>query len=204
MSFWEYIVAGEYVIIALGILFIIALWIWIDRTDKLVKDDKKYNLMLSKVRDFIAEGDIENAVGICRKTQTSASLVMAKGLSMIGNPMEVITSSMIQESTLQKENYGNGGQWLKFISVISPLLGIGGTMAGIWSRLMILTSDGGVVDIPVISEAVAPALFTTIAGLFVGIMSLLCFTCLNVRVKKTVKNIYKAIDDVENILNQPS
>ena len=204
MIFWDIIVSGEYLIIALVVLVVSVVWMWIVQYRKLVRDDRKYDLMLNKIRDFISDGDIESAVGTCLNTNTPAARVAAKGLSLIGNPMPVIISSMNQEITAQKENIGTGLQWFRFIAVISPLLGLGGTLAGIWWQLDNITSSGIIEETQNIPELIAPTLFTTIAGLFAGIFALFAFTCLNGRVKKSVQKLYEAASDAENILNHPS
>lgn len=204
MNFWDIIASGEYVIIALAVLIIVVVWMWIAQNRKLVKDQKKYSRMLNQIRDFISDGDVESAVGACINTATPASMVSAKGFSMIGKPMLEITISMNQEAKSQRENIGTGLEWFKFIAVISPLLGLGGTLAGIWWQLESLAETELGADMQIVSELIAPTLFTTISGLFTGIFALFALTCLNVRVKKSIQNLYKAVSDVEDILNQPS
>ena len=65
MTFWETVERGEYIMIALAVIFILIVCIWIICSTRLTKQNKSYTIFMQKVRDFVVEGDIENATGVC-------------------------------------------------------------------------------------------------------------------------------------------
>ena len=99
---------------------------------------------------------------------------------------------------------GVGIQWLKVIAVVSPLLGLGGTLLGVIDRLRDLGEMGGMVDLSMLCSEIAPTIVTTVAGLGVGIFSLIASTWLDTVIENSKVTIDKISYDFLELLNQPS
>lgn len=204
MTFWETIERGEYVMIALALLLIVIICIWCVRGVRLGRLKRKYAPLMHRVRDHVVEGDIENARQLCDVYLSPGSRVVETGLSHIGNRMADVRDAMRDTAEMEKEKMAAGARWLKAIAVISPLLGLGGTLVGVIDRLRDLGESAGMVDTAVVCGAVAPTIVTTVAGLGVGIFSLIALTCLEGSINKARRNLDELAMELIDLLNEPS
>lgn len=204
MTFWETVARGEYIMIALAVLVIIVLWIWIYKGSKIAKPSKReQSLLISKVKDYVAEGDIDNAVSICHDSDTPLGEVMACGLTLVGHPMEEIFHAMQRETEIQKQLYLPGIHWLKYIAVVAPLLGAIGTLIGICDGFRDIANDEFIADLNIIAGSVAPTIPTIVAGLGVGILALVAMACLDSEITHATNRLNEAQKDITEILNEP-
>lgn len=205
MTFWDTVESGEYVMIALAVILITIITIWWVRGVKLKRARlKKLTLVTDKVRDCISEGDIDNAIGTCLATHTATGHVMATGLTKVGRPMMEIRDSMQQESALKLAELDKGSVWLRYLAAISPLLGLGGTLAGVCHRVYEIVDKEMPVEPIIIAEAVNPTIVTTIAGIGVGIIALVGAGCLESGLAKIKLDMARGAESVGKLLSQPS
>ena len=204
MTFWETVERGEYVMIALAILFIISIIIWWVRSAKLGKERKTYPDLMHRVRDHVVEGDIDNARQLCDALATPGAKVVETGLSRVGKSMMEITTSMQEKAAIEKDIMTKGLRWLRFLAVISPLLGLGGTLVGIIDRLRDLGVMGPTVDMSMLCASIAPTIVTTVAGLGVGIFALIAMTCLDAKIDSSQRRIDEVASEFTDLLNEPS
>lgn len=204
MTFWDTIERGEYVMFALACLFILALCIWIARGSRLYRDRKHYSSLMQRVRDHVMESDLENALQVCKRAKGSGPGILSAGLENIGQPMSEVNTAMDYASGIEKEKMGKGLRWLKAIAVISPLLGLGGTLTGITDRLRDLGESGTAVDISSVCAALAPTVVTTVAGLGVGIFALVAMTFLEGSVATAQRQADRLCKEFTDMLNEPT
>ena len=204
MTFWETVERGEYIMIALAVLFIITVCIWWIRGSRLMKEKNTYPLLMYRIKDYMSEGDVDNARQICQAVSSPGAKIMNAGLEKIGSPLSEISAAMEGIGRFEKEEMGAGIQWLKVIAVVSPLLGLGGTLLGVIDRLRDLGEMGGMVDLSMLCSEIAPTIVTTVAGLGVGIFSLIASTWLDAVIENSKVTIDKISYDFLELLNQPS
>lgn len=205
MTFWETLESGEFVMIALAVILIAVIVIWWIKTVSLSHSRiKNLPLLLERIKDYINEGDIDNTIGICLMTSTPGGRVMADGLLKLGAPIEEIEERMQKSAVNKKITLASGMIWLKYIAVASPLIGLGGTLAGICHRLNGIIELDGVADCGIIAEAVAPAIVTTVAGIGVGIVAIVALATLESYIACIGRNIDLAIEQLTKLLSEPS
>lgn len=87
--------------------------------------------------------------------------------------------------------------WLKLISVISPLLGLLGTMLGMIAVFRQL-AGGGAGNAALLANGIWEALITTIMGLCVALPTLVAFYFLSLKMKgfhiEAIEHSYRAVD----------
>lgn len=88
--------------------------------------------------------------------------------------------------------------WLKLISVISPLLGLFGTMLGMVAVFRELAGGTGAANAAMLANGIWEALITTIMGLAVAIPTLVAFYWLSLRMKgfhiEAIEHSYRAVE----------
>ena len=192
MTFWDTIERGEYVMFALAVLVIVIIVIWWVRGVALNRRKKTYHSMMQRVRDHVVEGDLENARQLCEVADSPGGRVICAGIHRIGRPMSEVKGSMNEVADIEKDEMAKGSGWLRSIAVISPLLGLGGTLVGIVDRLRDLGESGANIDTSAVCGALAPTIVTTVAGIGVGIFSLFALTCL----EGTINSARRRLDEV--------
>ena len=204
MTFWDTIQRGEYVMFALALLCIAIICIWWVKAALLSKQKRSRHIMMQRVVDHVTEGDVENARQLCQTYPTSSSRIVCTGLKNIGKPITEVKASMAEVVEIEKEKTSRGWGWLKAIAVISPLLGLGGTLTGIIDRLRDLGEQSINVDTAAVCEALAPTLVTTVAGLGVGIFAIVAMTCLEGSIKAAKRDLDEVAFEFVEFLNAPS
>lgn len=88
--------------------------------------------------------------------------------------------------------------WLKLIAVISPLLGLLGTMLGMVAVFRELAGGTGAANAAMLANGIWEALITTIMGLTVAIPTLVAFYWLSLRMKgfhiEAIEHSYRAVE----------
>lgn len=204
MTFWQTIQSGEYVMFALAVLFIVTVCVWWVRSASLGRESKRYPSLMQRVRDHVMEGDIENSRQICDADNTPGSRMISEGLSRVGQSMCDVESAMAKTAAIEKERMSRGTGWLRCISVISPLLGLGGTLVGVIRSLRDIGESAVPVDTSALCAAIAPCIVTTVAGLGVGVFAVIALTCLEGKVKSGANAIDKLGVKFTDLLNEPS
>ena len=99
---------------------------------------------------------------------------------------------------------GRGMRWLRTFAVVSPLLGLGGTLVGMIDRLRDLGTMGPQVDTASVCGALAPTIVTTVAGLGVGIVALVFMAILEGSIARAKRKLDGVGNEFIELLNEPS
>lgn len=204
MTFWETIERGEYVMFALAVIFIIITVIWCVRVCRLGKYNKSYPDLMQRVRDHVTEGDVENARQLCEVVITPGARMICAGVSRIGTPIHEVKTSMAEVADIEKEKMTAGAYWLKILAIVAPLIGLGGTLTGMVDRLRDLGEGVNPVDTAMVCDALAPTIVTTVAGLGVGVFSLIALACLEATIRSSRIRLDEVAVEFINLLNEPS
>lgn len=204
MTVWQTIERGEFLMIPLACMLVAIIMFWWIKGVKLSSPRKKNNLLIDRVRDCVTEGDIDNALQISNNYGTPGGAVISAGLQQMGKPISQVSDAMDKTIVIEKIKFERGFGWMKCLAVISPLLGLGGTLIGITDRLRDLGSLGESVDLAMICNEIAPCVVTTVAGLVVGIMALVALTSIEASATKSTRGLEELGRDFIRLLNQPS
>lgn len=203
MTFWETIERGEYVMFALAAIVVLIVVIWWVRGLSLHKESRYYGFMMQRVRDLVVEGDLENARQVCRDIDSPGSRTIEKGLSYVGRPMSELNMAMHDVMDYEKGRMEKGLRWLRLVAVVSPIIGIGGTLVGVIDRLRDLGDSSVPVDAGMIGGAIAPTIVTTVAGLGVGLLAMLAIACLESNISTARRRLDEISIQFSDLLNEP-
>lgn len=159
--------------------------------------DKLYMLRTRKViapriveliRDLRTSEDAAALAAVCRHVDTPFARVIRTGLENADLPrtenMEMVQSAARHEvGALER-----GLMMLEIITGISPLLGLLGTVLGIFHVFNVIV-ERGVGEASILSGGISEALLTTIVGLFIAIPSLVAHSFFSKRVDELVLEI---------------
>ena len=186
---------GGWIMGVLLILSLVAIYFFIQRLLVIRQAGKSDETFMNRIRDYIYEGKIDQALNLCRTTPTPAARMIEKGILRLGRPTGDVLAAI--------ENAGN-------IPVIAttaagaPMLGFLGTVTGMVRAFYDMANAGTNVDVTLLSGGIYEALVTTVGGLVVGIIALFAYNYLVARVENVVNKLEASTMEFMDLLNEPA
>lgn len=203
ISLWSLVMDGGYIMIPLAVLLLVSIYIFTERYLALRRASRNDDTFMKRIRECVLEGDIENAVVLCRRTDTPYSRLILKGVNRIGRPVNDVLAAIENAGNIEVANLEKGFTWLSTTAAGAPMLGFLGTVAGMIEAFFALTNAGTAANITVLSSGIYQALVTTVAGLIVGIAALFAYNFLVSRVNRIVNSLEAKTMEFMDILNEP-
>lgn len=163
---YEYAGIVGYLIVLLSIVavaLIIENFIAITR-EKLAPPD-----LLGQIEAFFNEDDFEGAAQQCESTRCYLTNVIGSGLAKREHAFETIQASLREMQTEESVKLFQKIGWLSLISAIAPMMGLFGTVTGMFKTFSSIAAAGGSVSPAQLAGGIKQALITTIFGLTVAI-----------------------------------
>lgn len=204
LSFWSLVMDGGYIMIPLAVLLIVSIYIFIERCFALMRASRNDETFMKRIRDYIMEGDIENAVNLCKRTDTPYARLILKGVNRIGRPMNDVLVAIENTGNIEVTNLTKGFTWLSTTAAGAPMLGFLATVTGMIEAFFALANAGTSANITVLSSGIYQALVTTVAGLVVGIAALFAYNFLVSRVNRIMNSLEAKTMEFMDLLNEPS
>ena len=204
LSFWSLVTDGGYIMIPLAVLLIVSIYIFIERCIALRKASRKDQTFMHRIRDYVTEGDLANAVNLCKATDNPASRLILKGVNRIGRPMQDVLMAIENTGNLEVARLGRGFTWLSTTAAGAPMLGFLGTVIGMIEAFFALANAGTAANITVLSSGIYQALVTTVAGLVVGILALFAYNYLVSWVNRIMNALEADTMEFMDLLNEPA
>ncbi len=203
MSLMDIIVKGGLLMIPIGILSIIAIYVFIERFVSIRKHINTDVGFMNNIRDFVRNGKIDAALTLCRNTQKPIARMIEKGILRIGKPIKEIEESIEIAGKFEVYNLEKNIQILAIIAGIAPMFGFLGTIIGVIKIFydISLTSD---VSIGSISAGLYTKMVSSASGLIVGIVAYIGYHWINTILNKAVHTLeWNAMNFIE-LLNEPA
>ena len=178
-------IGGILIMISLGILSIIAVYIFLERYGAIRNANKVDPNFMNNIKDMVMDGKLESAQALCVAESTPVARMIEKGISRIGKPLSDITQAIENQGKLEVTRLEKGLPMLATISGGAPMIGFLGTVIGMIITFMEM-SAGGQVELVQMAGGIYTAMTTTVAGLLVGILAYFGYNYLVTRVDKVV------------------
>ncbi len=204
LSLWSLIIDGGYIMIPLALLLIMSIYIFVERCIAISRASKSDATFMSRIRDYVHEGDIESATNLCKMTATPYARLILKGLTRIGRPMNDVLVAIENTGNIEISALGRGFTWLSTTAAGAPMLGFLGTVVGMIEAFFALAAAGTSANITVLSSGIYQALVTTVAGLVVGIVALFAYNYLVARVNSVMSDLEGKTMEFMDLLNEPA
>ena len=162
---------GWYIMLPLGVLSVIAVYIFIERFLAIQKASKEDPQFMNQIKDFIHEGKIDAANHLCKQTEGTFPKMIQKGVKRIGKPLGDISAAVENVAKLELFKLEESLSTLATIAGAAPMIGFLGTVIGmivVFHEMRI--SDAGI-EIEQLSGGIMQAMVTTVAGLIIGIIA---------------------------------
>ena len=197
------LIKGGWIMAILGLLSVIAVYIFIERyliISKASKDDKNF---MNNIRNFILDGKLSSAKALCDTNNSPIGRMIDKGISRLGKPLNDINAAIENVGKLEISNLEKNLAGLATISGASPMLGFLGTVIGMVRAFYDMSMAGNNINIELLSKGIYQAMITTVGGLIVGITAYIFYNLLVARVQKVVNLLEIRTSEFMDLLHEP-
>jgi biopolymer transport protein ExbB len=203
MSIFDLAIAGGWVMIPIVILSVAAVYLFVERLLVINKANENPDQLMSKVKEYVFRGEINNARMICAQNSTPVARMIEKGLSRIGNHLRDIEASIENVGKLEIFKLEKNLSVLATIAGAAPMIGFLGTVIGMVQAFIAISQEEGSVSPKLLADGIYTAMITTVAGLIVGIMAYLAYNFLVTRLQKVIHKMeYTSIEFID-LLQEP-
>ena len=200
ISVMDLLFKGGFMIIPILLLFIITIYIFIERILVINKESKSPKNFTDEIIKRVNNNDINGAKLICNDTNNPIARMILKGLNKIENSLKNIETSIENVGKIEIYNLEKNLNLLATISGAAPMLGFLGTVIGMIRAFISIAQEEGAVSPKLLSSGIYEAMISTAAGLFVGIIAYLAYNYLVSRVAKLIYRMeYSTIEFIETL-----
>jgi biopolymer transport protein ExbB len=203
LTLWDLVVKGGWIMIPIILLSFVAAYIFIERYYVIKQATKEDVNFMNRIKDYIHDGKVDAAIGLCKSTDSPSARMVEKGISRLGRPLQDISTAIENVGKLEISKLEKGFPTLATITGAEPMLGFLGTVIGMIQSFYAMSQAGSNVDVSMMSGGIYTALITTVAGLTVGILGFFAYNTLVVRVERVVFNLEATLTEFMDILNEP-
>ncbi len=194
---------GGPMMIPMAFLFILSIYVLIERLIVISKALKKNDGLLPALQGLIKQGNLQSAKAMCQGQNTPEAFMLEKGISRIGQPVAEIREAMTEGASVQLGNLEKKLSILNITGRIAPMFGFIGTILGV-IKIFYDIALAGTVEISVISTGLYEKMISSGTGLVVGVFAFVGYHVLNARLDKLAHRMEEAKMKFLDILNEPS
>ncbi|MDX5321809.1 MAG: MotA/TolQ/ExbB proton channel family protein [Bacteroidota bacterium] len=204
LNLLELTMKGGLIMIPIAVLFVIGIYLTIERYMTIKKAAKQDAGFMANVKDMVANGNIAGAKSLCANNGTPIGRMLEKGISRIGKPMKNIEVAIENVGKLEIYRLEKGMATLATISGAAPMIGFLGTVTGMIRAFFRMANAGNNIDITQLSGGIYEAMVTTVAGLIVGIFAYIGHNLLSAMIEKVVHRMEAAAVEFIDLLQEPA
>jgi biopolymer transport protein ExbB len=195
---------GGWLMIVLAILSVIGLYIFGKKWWMIRKASKIDHNFMRDIRDYIHEGKVKSALGLCEKYDSPVARLVEKGIERIGRPLSDIQTAVENMGNVEVARLEKGLPGLASIAGGAPMIGFLGTVLGMVEAFFNMSNAGNNIDITLLSSGIYTAMITTVGGLIVGILAYFGYNYLTSRISDIVFKMESITIDFMDLLHEPA
>jgi biopolymer transport protein ExbB len=156
-------------------------------------------VLVARLREAFTAGNYQEAWNICKSNRCFLSSVLAAGLERIGKGKDAVEFAVeetaVREGTMLKTN----PTFLSVIGVVSPMIGLTGTVMGMIKAFHTL-GENGITNPAQLASNIGEVLVATASGLIVAIPAFIFFYILRALSQGAILQaesvVYRFLDDI--------
>ena len=203
ISIMDLLSKGGVLMIPLALLFVIAIFVFIERILYIRKASKIEDNFMNIIRDNIITGNVSAARSLAKNTNNPVARMIDKGIQRIGKPIDSIEKSMENVGKLEMYKMERNLNVLSLIAGIAPMFGFLGTIFGMFQLFFRLASTGEF-TIQSMANGIYTKLITSAVGLIIGLMAYIAHNYLTTQIEKTANKMEASSAEFIDILQEPT
>lgn len=149
--------------------------------------------LVQSLRQIIETGNYQEAWEVCRANNNYLANTLRSGLERIGRGKDVFEDALAEHGLREAQILRTRNSYLSVIGVVSPMIGLLGTVIGMMKAFSVL-GGSGISDPRALASSIGEVLLATASGLFIAIPAFISYYVFRNRAQS-------AIVDAEDRLN---
>lgn len=203
MHLWDILVAGGPLMIPLALLFVAAIFFFVERYIAIKRVYQLDENFMGIIRDHILNGNITAAKSQSKNTNNPIARMIHKGIQRLGKPIDAIERSMESVAQLEMYELERNLNILSVIARAAPIFGFIGTLAGLMQLFFNINATGEFV-LNTIAGGLYVKIVTSLTGLLIGLVAYLGYSFLMAQVDKAANKMEVAAADFLDVLQEPT
>ncbi len=130
--------------------------------------------LVDSLRQLISSGNYQEAWETCNANKNYLANVMKSGMNRLGRGKEAVENSLAEHGMREATLLRTRNSYLSVIGVVSPMIGLLGTVIGMMGAFAVLGSSG-MSDPKGLASKISEVLLATAAGLFIAIPAFVAY-----------------------------
>ncbi|MBA2328017.1 MAG: MotA/TolQ/ExbB proton channel family protein [Chitinophagaceae bacterium] len=203
ISLGELLMLGGWLMLPLIVLFLLTIYIFVERLMAIRKASRIDNNFMNIIRDHIVTGNVTAARSFAKNTDNPVARIIDKGIQRIGKPIDSIEKSMENVGKLELYNMEKNLSILSLIAGIAPMFGFLGTIFGMFQLFYALATTGDF-TIQTMANGIYTKMITSATGLIIGLMAYIAHNYLVTQVDKTAYKMEASSSEFIDVLQEPT
>jgi biopolymer transport protein ExbB len=202
MTLWQIIRSGGEIMIVLAFLSIAALGLIIYyflafKPEKLFPEE-----FLAKAQVLIKESRYEETRKACEENPNLISNVIVAGLARMGRGGDVVEEAMLDKGKRSAADLMQKLSYLADVAVISPMVGLLGTVLGMIQAFNVIAFQTGAVKPILLASGISKAMVTTATGLIIAIPAMIFYSYFRGRVQKIISHLENVSTELFHLITE--
>jgi len=146
----------------------------IQNSMQLRKDKLAPPPLINSLRQLISAGNYQEAWETCNANKNYLANVLKAGLARLGRGKEAVEDGVAEHGLREATMLRTRNSYLSVIGVVSPMIGLLGTVIGMMGAFAVLASSG-ISDPRALSGRIGEVLLATASGLFIAIPAFVAY-----------------------------
>ena len=190
---------GGFVMIILGLASVCMVWFTVEGFAMLRVAKLAPPALIARLKEAFKAGNYQEAWNICKANKCFLANVMANGLERVGRSKDAV-EFVVEETALREANdLKTNTTYLSVIGVVSPMIGLTGTVWGMIGAFNTL-GQSGISNPAALAGKIGEVLIATMSGLLVAVPAFIFFYVLRARAQSAILHaesaVYRLLDDI--------
>jgi biopolymer transport protein ExbB len=180
-------------------LLVLGLMISLERLWTLTRASVNTRKFLTRVREALTEGGIQQAIDVCENTRGPVASIFHAGLMRADRGVDQVEKSISNAGSIEMAFLERGLVWLATVISLAPMLGFTGT---VWGMIMAFDAIKEANDISpsIVAGGISVALLTTAFGLCVAILIQTLHNFFVSRIDKLIIDMEESSNELGDVL----
>ena len=200
MFLMEHFQEGGWGMWPIVVLFVMTVYIWIDRQMYVSKSKVDVDKLMSLLKSQIVSGNIQGAINTCQASPAPVTKIIAAGLRRAGGTEHDVQQGMDEEALRELPKLEKRTGYLAMRGNLATLAGLLGTITGLIKAFAGVAGVDPSMKATMLSKGISEAMNCTAFGLFTGILGLATFAWLNGLTQSVLDGINQASVETLNLV----
>jgi len=200
MFLMEHFQEGGWGMWPIVVLFIMTVYIWIDRQMYVSKSKVDVDKLMSLLKSQIVSGNIQGAINTCQASPAPVTKIIAAGLRRAGGTEHDVQQGMDEEALRELPKLEKRTGYLAMLGNLATLAGLLGTITGLIKAFAGVAGVDPSMKATMLSKGISEAMNCTAFGLFTGILGLATYAWLNGMTQHVMDGINQATVETLNLV----